>query len=82
MRNQVKFLIGIVVLLFAAAGCASATVEPTAVPTEAADTMDNMDSMGDGEHSAEQFAPLVGGIYEDGPVSFIHTETSDESVAT
>ena len=53
------------------------------MPTKAADTMDGMGDMGDdGQHSAEQFAPLVGGIYEDGPVSFIHTETSDEGVAT
>ena len=83
MKNQVKFLLGIVILLFVTAACSTATIEPTAVPTEAAtDNMDSMDSMGDGEHTTEQFAPLVGGIYEDGPVFFIHTETSDEGVAT
>ncbi len=82
MKNQGKFLLGIVILLFVAAACTSATVEPTAVPTQTPDAMDNMESMGDGEHAAEQFAPLVGGIYEDGPVFFIHTETSDEGVST
>ena len=78
MRNQVKFLMGIVTLLFVIAGCAAATVEPTAVPTEAAGTMDNMD--GGGQHATEQYAPLVGGLYEGGEVLFIHTETSDPNV--
>ncbi|MDK1028449.1 MAG: hypothetical protein QGD88_09025 [Anaerolineae bacterium] len=32
--------------------------------------------------SSQDFAPLVGGIYEDGEVLFIHTEISDPDVAT
>lgn len=90
MKKHNRFLIGMFILLVAVAGCSSATVEEdTAVPTEAIDdTMNNMDGMddisdmGEGEHVAQQFAPLVGGIYEDGSVAFIHTETSDEGVAT
>ncbi len=85
MKTQFKILVGMIILLFVVAACSGATVEPTAVPTEtpeAMDSMDNMSDMGDGEHVTEQFAPLVGGIYEGGSVSFIHTETSDESVAT
>lgn len=35
MRNQVKFSMGIIILLFVAAGCTAATVEPTAVPAAA-----------------------------------------------
>jgi len=85
MKSWIKILVCMFVLLFIVVACSGATVEPTAVPTETPEAMENMDSMsdmGDGEHVAEQFAPLVGGIYEDGPVSFIHTETSDEGVAT
>jgi hypothetical protein len=85
MKNLIKALAYVLILLIVVSACSGATVEPTAVPTETAgamDSMDNMGDMGDGEHVAEQFAPLVGGIYEDGSVSFIHTETSDEGVAT
>ncbi len=96
MKKQVKFLVVMGVLLLVVVGCTSATVEEdtavatvvvedTAVPTkvvdDAMDDMSDMSDMGDGVHVAEQFAPLVGGIYEDGPVSFIHTETSDETIS-
>ncbi|NKQ35428.1 MAG: hypothetical protein HF973_07405 [Chloroflexi bacterium] len=77
--RYLQLIAGLFVLLFVAAACSSATVEPTAVPTEAADGMDNM---GNGEHGADQFAPLVGGLYEGGEVKFIHTETSDPDVTT
>lgn len=77
--KYLQLIAGMFVLLFLVVACSTATVEPTAVPTEAADEMDNM---GDGEHGADQFAPLVGGLYEGGEVKFIHTETSDPDVTT
>ncbi|KAA3643977.1 MAG: hypothetical protein DWQ07_17830 [Chloroflexi bacterium] len=52
--------------------------ETTSEPTES--SMANMGT--DSSMSSQDFAPLVGGIYEDGEVLFIHTETSDPDVAT
>ncbi|MFQ5420367.1 MAG: hypothetical protein ACE5EY_08385 [Anaerolineae bacterium] len=80
MRHQVKVLMGIIILLFVSVGCAGATAETTAVPTEAADAMSEMG--GGGQHSTDQYAPLVSGLYEGGELLFIHTETSDPDVAT
>lgn len=76
------------VILFAACGSpnniatADNPPELTNKPTE--DTMDgmDMDNMGvDSSMSADDFAPLVGGIYENGEVLFIHTKSSDPEVA-
>ncbi len=75
MKNQVKFLMGIITLLFAVAGCTVATAEPTAVPAAASGEIDNT-----GSQSTDQFAPLVGGLYQGGEVKFIHTETSNPDV--
>lgn len=79
MKNQVKLLMGIV-LLFVAAACSTPVVEPTAVPAEASDAMGSMD--GSEQHTTEQYAPLVSGLYEGGEVLFIHTETSNPDVTT
>lgn len=83
MSNRVKFIVCIVVLLFLAVACSSATAEPTASPTEPADDSadDNMDMSMDSSQPTQAFAPLVGGLYEGGDVSFIHTEASDADVA-
>ena len=80
MSDRVKFIVSIVVLLFLAAACSSATAEPTASPTEPAS--DSMDMGMDSSQSTQAFAPLVGGLYEGGDVSFIHTEASDADVAS
>lgn len=77
MSHKARFLVGMAVVLFLAAACSSAAAEPTATPmTSASDGM-NMGST----RSTDEFAPLVGGLYEGGEVSFIHTEASDADVA-
>lgn len=79
MSNRVKFTVSMIILLFLAVACSSATAEPTASPTEPASG--SMDMGMDSSQSTETFAPLVGGLYEGGDVSFIHTEASDADVA-
>ncbi|MDK1117774.1 MAG: hypothetical protein QGM50_03180 [Anaerolineae bacterium] len=75
--NIVIFSLGAAVLFGA---CSSI---PTSAPATEIATESSMDSMGmDSTMSSQDFAPLVGGIYEDGEVLFIHTEISDPDVAT
>lgn len=49
---------------------------------DATDPMADANSMGPGDgRMTQDFAPLVGGIYNGGDLYFIHTETSDADVA-
>lgn len=84
MKHFVKFVLGFALVLLLAAACAAETAEPTAIPTEEpVGSMDSMDNMGvDSSQTTQQYAPLVGGLYDGGEVLFIHTETSDPEVAT
>ncbi len=80
MKLRIKYILGIVLILFLAAACAAETAVPTAEPTS---IMEGMDNMGvDSSQTTQQYAPLVGGLYNGGEVLFIHTETSDREVAT
>lgn len=49
-------------------------------PLSSPSSMEDMDI--DSDLSSQDFAPLVAGIYEDGEILFIHTEASDQGVAT
>lgn len=83
--------IGCILLVFLLSACQTGQSEPTAVPNEpstnlsemnASESMDGMGNMGiDTSQTTQQYAPLVGGLYEGGQVLFIHTETSDPAVA-
>ena len=80
MKLRIKYILGIVLILFLAAACAAETAVPTAEPTS---IMEGMDNMGvDSSQTTQQYAPLVGGLYNGGEVLFIHTETSDREVST
>lgn len=84
MKHLIKFVLGIALVLLLAVACAAETAEPTAAPTEeSANSMDSMDNMGvDSSQTTQQYAPLVGGLYNGDEILFIHTETSDPEVAT
>lgn len=84
MKRLIKFVLGLALVLLLAVACAAETAEPTVTPTEEpASSMDSMDNMGiDSSQTTQQYAPLVGGLYNGGEILFIHTETSDPEVAT
>lgn len=86
--NTVGLFLGMVVLLGACSPVSSDDPGTDSAPESIAEStessMDNMDmdNMGvDSSMSSQDFAPLVGGIYEDGEILFIHTESSDPGVA-
>lgn len=71
-------VLGTALLLSACSLLPDSNTETSAPPTES-----SMGNMGvDSTMSSQDFAPLVGGIYENGEVFFIHTEASDPDVAS
>lgn len=85
MKNGVRLAIAVVIGILLAAACSPRAAEPDVVSTEpAGNGMAGMgDNMGmDSSQATQQYAPLVRGHYEDGEVLFIHTEASDQEVAT
>jgi len=78
--TKLRFVAIMLVFMMVAAACSAGTAEPTTVPTEETEEMGDMDN--DGSQSTDQFAPLVSGLYDNGEVLFIHTETSDPDVTS
>ena len=68
-------LISAMTLILLAVACSPAT--PTLAPTLTPTSIDRSDEL----KGAEEFAPLVKGLYKGGDVQFIHTEASDPDVA-
>lgn len=80
MKFLIKFAGGLELILLLTVACAAGTTEPTKEPTI---SMEGMGNMGvDSSQTTQQYAPLVGGLYNGGEVLFIHTETSDPALAT
>ena len=82
MKNQIGWMI-LGLVIFTLTACTLNRAEQAAEPTTSSESMDEMGDMGvESSQTTQQYAPLVGGIYEDGEVLFVHTETSDPDVAT
>lgn len=69
-------------ILLSACGTAVSTPAPTETPQPESVDMSGMGGMEEmSSEPTEKYAPMVGGYYNGGDLSFIHTEASDAGVA-
>ena len=75
---KMRSIVGLVILTILATACSSIAANPAPTPNPADGGMSGMDT----SLSTEDYAPLVMAFYEGEDMFFVHTEASDEDVAT
>jgi hypothetical protein len=75
---KMSLIVGLAILTLLSAACSSITANPTATPKPATEGMSGMGT----SLSTNDYAPLVMAYYEGEDMFFVHTEASDEGVAT